>query len=38
MKAHQRLDRVMDAVLGLSGTVAEKERQTRLMELYVDLL
>lgn len=38
VKAHQRLDRVMDAVLGLSGTVAEKERQTRLMELYVDLL
>ena len=34
VKAHARLDRVMDGVLGLSGAVTEKERQTRLMELY----
>ena len=38
LKAHARLDRVMDGLLGLSGAVTEKERQTRLMELYVDLL
>lgn len=34
VKAHVALDRVMDSLLGMSGAVTEKERQTRLMELY----
>jgi len=35
VKAHQRLDRVMDGILGLRPGADEKERQTRLIELYV---
>ena len=34
LKAHARLDRVMDGILGLGSGATEKERQTRLMELY----
>ena len=34
LKAHARLDRVMDGILGLGSGTTEKERQTRLMELY----
>nr|WP_313956395.1 DNA methyltransferase [Micrococcus luteus] len=34
LKAHARLDRVMDGILGLGSGATGKERQTRLMELY----
>ena len=34
VKAHAALDRIMDSLLGLSAGATEKERQTRLMELY----
>ncbi|PZO68445.1 MAG: class I SAM-dependent DNA methyltransferase [Kocuria palustris] len=34
VKAHAALDRVMDGILGLGSGATEKERQTRLMELY----
>ncbi|MCV7505836.1 class I SAM-dependent DNA methyltransferase [Micrococcus luteus] len=34
VKAHAALDRVMDGLLGLSAGATDKERQTRLMELY----
>ncbi|WP_230260805.1 DNA methyltransferase [Micrococcus luteus] len=34
VKAHAALDRVMDSILNLPSGATEKERQTRLMELY----
>lgn len=34
VKAHAALDRVMDSILDLPAGATEKERQTRLMELY----
>ncbi len=34
VKAHTALDRVMDRILDLPAGATEKERQTRLMELY----
>ena len=34
VKAHAALDRVMDSILDLPSGATEKERQTRLMELY----
>lgn len=34
VKAHAALDRVMDSILNLPSGAMEKERQTRLMELY----
>nr|WP_248126123.1 type IIL restriction-modification enzyme MmeI [Micrococcus sp. JXJ CY 30] len=34
VKAHAALGRIMDSLLGLSAGATEKERQTRLMELY----
>lgn len=34
VKAHARLDQGMDGILGVPDGGVEKERQTRLMELY----
>ncbi|WP_295015388.1 DNA methyltransferase [uncultured Micrococcus sp.] len=34
LKAHTALDKVMDGILGIPVGATEKERQTRLMELY----
>ena len=36
VKAHAGLDRVMDGLLSLPAGATEKDRQTRLMELYAE--
>lgn len=38
VKVHVALDRVMDGIRGVSAGATEKERQTRLMELYTERL